>query len=640
MFKGHKTAEQLEIEPDRYQQCPHWAWFKEKWSGKRHKRACKKCRHCRDFKHERIVGQTIAQAQTSSSVMSFTLTYDPAHGIERLDYEHVEKFLKRLRKAGYRFTKVCAGEYGGDNGAPHWHALLLFEWDLATKARILDAISQGEEYSRITGPDWHKLVVPHVANVTGQAFKDAINDPETLVVSYPQRGKKTAKIRNFQWKFWPWGIVEAQIVKSPGFSDPEHVEGAARYPLKYLSKDAWKDSRKYQRTPFDLLPEHIKQQTRFGPWRTAEQIIEAAEKEASLGVVDRTATGGLPIGQEHRKWSLGNPYVKELKKALLRDFDSEDEIPVERQLMVGQYHYKARCGLGADFFRAKGRYHANNPGLNDENLRLYEVGANYKPTKGNENDVEAGAHRWRKTSDGRVIAFNRKRYKHSMGDTSFRQFWKGFNEEKVALNEGQSLGPECVVELLETTQARASDASSGGFGYHYWKKTSRSSRRSIEDNLAMVPDEQLRGFFPTRWRRQMETTSRNIYWREKGLKRQLAEIQADEKKHGFPLPELVAAMNENVKGVARILYNPTGNMPAEERADLWNMLEPYKAEVARWSNSTIDPEIYQNLPPDNSQWEEQWINREVRIEKARERKKTKPPRVQFLENTPSSLSPS
>ena len=621
-FKGHKTPEQLEFEPDRYQKCLHWSWYVEDFTGVRHKRPCKKCRDCRNFKHERIVGQAMAQAQTASCIMSFTLTYRPELGVKRLDYDHIQKFLKRLRKAGFRFVKICCGEYGGQKGAPHWHLLLLFDWREDTKQKILNAVSQGKDYQHIgRGENWRKLVPRHVANLRGQAFQDAIMDPDQLVISYPQRGK-TPKIRNPNWRFWGHGIVEAQMVKSPEFNAPEQIEGAVRYPLKYLSKDAWKDSRKYQRIPFEKLPEHIRQQTRFGPWYTQDEIEQQFDKDVAAGMVKQVYENQRKTGQEHRKWRYGNDYVKQLKIALLKDFTSDEDVPPDRQIMEGQYHYKAVGGLGADYFKALGAFHALNPrySRNDENLRLYELGGNFlydQPGLGRSTEIDViGEARYVRDSRGKITVHRRKRYKYSMGDTSYRMFWQGFNAQRCKMGQPTTEGPDGVVDQLDTSRTRASDASTGSFGNYYWKKSSVSARRVIEENTATIPDEDLRGFWPTRWRRSMETTSLHWGWRKKGLDRQLALIRADSEKHGLADPSLTVPFLRMIKSVRKALVKnqlrhfgrvPTGS----ELGEIKYALNGYATQV-----NSRDAIVHQ-LEPDPLLSAEHWQTSEERHHAAR-----------------------
>ena len=73
-----------------------------------------------------------AQTMTEENRQSFflTLTYNdenlPPDG--SCNYEHVKKFIKRLRKAGHEFTYVAVQEYGALLSRPHYH-LMIFGWE-------------------------------------------------------------------------------------------------------------------------------------------------------------------------------------------------------------------------------------------------------------------------------------------------------------------------------------------------------------------------------------------------------------------------------------------------------------------------------------------------------------------------------
>ena len=76
------------------------------------------------------------EAQLHRDNCFVTLTYDDEHLPEHasLKYSHVQKFLKRLRKKGYKFRYYAAGEYGDGTpeqqedpffiGRPHYHLCL------------------------------------------------------------------------------------------------------------------------------------------------------------------------------------------------------------------------------------------------------------------------------------------------------------------------------------------------------------------------------------------------------------------------------------------------------------------------------------------------------------------------------------
>lgn len=91
---------------------------------------CRKCDECRQKWRMRWIGRLLAEEQTADSVWFLTLTFAGGYENEEayvLQYEVVQKLWKRLRKAGHRFRYVCVGEYGGERGRAHWHALIYWE---------------------------------------------------------------------------------------------------------------------------------------------------------------------------------------------------------------------------------------------------------------------------------------------------------------------------------------------------------------------------------------------------------------------------------------------------------------------------------------------------------------------------------
>ncbi|AXH76440.1 MAG: replication initiator protein [Microviridae sp.] len=108
---------------------------------------CHLCWQCRADRVRNWTGKCIAESQTSAAVDFVTLTYcdstskaakwikDPvAPGYAKhLVYADVQKYLKRIRKAGHKVRYVCAGEYGDQKGRAHWHIILF--WQDARPAR-------------------------------------------------------------------------------------------------------------------------------------------------------------------------------------------------------------------------------------------------------------------------------------------------------------------------------------------------------------------------------------------------------------------------------------------------------------------------------------------------------------------------
>lgn len=73
------------------------------------------------------------------------LTYDdahlPKHG--QLVKADLQKFFKRLRKAGFKFRYVASGEYGDASRRPHFH-IALFGVDFASDRRIFGRATGGD----------------------------------------------------------------------------------------------------------------------------------------------------------------------------------------------------------------------------------------------------------------------------------------------------------------------------------------------------------------------------------------------------------------------------------------------------------------------------------------------------------------
>lgn len=87
---------------------------------------CGQCILCR-LEHARQWAVRIThEAQLWDQSSFITLTYDdehlPSHG--SLDYSHLQKFWKRLRKALGPLRYYAVGEYGDDTQRPHYHACL------------------------------------------------------------------------------------------------------------------------------------------------------------------------------------------------------------------------------------------------------------------------------------------------------------------------------------------------------------------------------------------------------------------------------------------------------------------------------------------------------------------------------------
>lgn len=84
---------------------------------------------CFSVRAQDWVGRCIAESRTSVANRFVTLTYGGGlvPSSEVLTYSDVQKYLKRLRKAGHKFRYFAVGEYGSAKGRAHWHLILFYQ---------------------------------------------------------------------------------------------------------------------------------------------------------------------------------------------------------------------------------------------------------------------------------------------------------------------------------------------------------------------------------------------------------------------------------------------------------------------------------------------------------------------------------
>jgi len=90
---------------------------------------CGKCLSCRLERARETAVRCVHEAQMHENSSFITLTYsDENLKSPTLDYTHIQKFLKKLRKTQNEPLSIFAtGEYGDQNKRPHWH-LLIFNY--------------------------------------------------------------------------------------------------------------------------------------------------------------------------------------------------------------------------------------------------------------------------------------------------------------------------------------------------------------------------------------------------------------------------------------------------------------------------------------------------------------------------------
>lgn len=101
---------------------------------------CGQCRGCRYMRTKEWAVRCYLEAQTAKCSAFLNLTYSPEHLPENgtLVKKDLQKFIKRLRRnleyqnPDLKIRFYASGEYGDDNGRPHYH-VLIFGYDFPDK---------------------------------------------------------------------------------------------------------------------------------------------------------------------------------------------------------------------------------------------------------------------------------------------------------------------------------------------------------------------------------------------------------------------------------------------------------------------------------------------------------------------------
>lgn len=106
---------------------------------------CGKCVECRiDYSRQWAVrGACELQGCDRSSFLTLTYRDSDLPPDRSLVKEHYQKFIRALRRRGYKFTYMICGEYGDRLGRPHYHAIIFGE-DFKSDA-VVAPVEQSKE---------------------------------------------------------------------------------------------------------------------------------------------------------------------------------------------------------------------------------------------------------------------------------------------------------------------------------------------------------------------------------------------------------------------------------------------------------------------------------------------------------------
>jgi len=120
---------------------------------------CGKCIGCRIDHSRQWAIRCVHESKLHQASCFLTLTYDPEHLPEggTLVKEHVQKFLRKLRKEVGSCRYYGSGEYGDNFSRPHYH-LIIFGLDFASDRKYHSRNSRGDTlfYSPTATRIWGK----------------------------------------------------------------------------------------------------------------------------------------------------------------------------------------------------------------------------------------------------------------------------------------------------------------------------------------------------------------------------------------------------------------------------------------------------------------------------------------------------
>lgn len=232
---------------------------------------CGGCIGCRRAKAKAWSLRCQLELQRWDHAAFTTLTYDPDHVPVTLTKRHLQLFLKRLRRrlAPTRTLRFFAcGEYGEENGRPHFHAILygLNDKDAAT---VSDCWRKGYAQTLNATP----FSISYVAGYTAKKYGDNRRAQEEIV------DQETGEVYN-------WVPPFLQMSRNPGIGGDARkhreswrsfaVQNGHIQPVPRYLHDAW-EKQATQQEKDELADEKYEKKKQIVQTR---QQREAAEKIA------------------------------------------------------------------------------------------------------------------------------------------------------------------------------------------------------------------------------------------------------------------------------------------------------------------------------------------------------------------------
>ena len=200
----------------------------------------------------------------------YRIDHDPDYLYHPIDLDHVQRFFKRLRKAGFKFRYFGVGEYGSKRARPHYHIIIFFNEKYDWRKFKIQVYKQWYYGSQITIDETNDDCIGYTLKYCIKPYTSTDPSPTLFCSKKPfiGAGYLSESTENFQWKNNFDGLVNSMC-------------GKQRLPRIYRDK-IWSPV-------FDETQRDIQK-------ATMQDFIERKELEDKLKAYDR----GLTL-EEYRK---------------------------------------------------------------------------------------------------------------------------------------------------------------------------------------------------------------------------------------------------------------------------------------------------------------------------------------------------
>lgn len=326
---------------------------------------CHKCWQCLRDRVDDLTGRCIAEGQASAGAHAVTLTYgrDDHYGSvdhERaaiLTYSDFQKFMKRLRKAGYEVRFMVVGEYGAAKSRTHWHALLFW-------GSVVPMVELGKN---VDFPHWHHghswwdRLTPEAIRYACKYVAKEVKEDGALyhlgMSRHPPLGDHFFRTKaalliaeRLAPQDWYYSFPE---IRKDGKPRKFQMQGVTRRNFMRYFRNGWWETYGDHPPNSEILDEFENLEAQEGSQDDAQRVL-AAEKIGLMSLRDSVPHEGLtravpkPKTSQLRSWmDPARLHFSETLNVWLYDFDGEQRPWYWSMDETGEYGWHAVIGARA-----------------------------------------------------------------------------------------------------------------------------------------------------------------------------------------------------------------------------------------------------------------------------------------------------